>query len=86
MASAGPHGSGRHPGRKMNEIVSIIQNASPVMAAVIIGLVYSVRAQTKEIADLKKRIGEYDAMSISAQLAGIQKDLEWIKLKLAEKE
>lgn len=70
----------------MNEIVSIIQNASPVMAAVIIGLVYSVRAQTKEIADLKKRIGEYDAMSISAQLAGIQKDLEWIKLKLAEKE
>lgn len=70
----------------MNEIVSIIQNASPVMAAVIIGLVYSVRTQTKEIADLKKRIGEYDAMSISAQLAGIQKDLEWIKLKLAEKE
>lgn len=70
----------------MNEIVSIIQNASPVMAAVIIGLIYNARSQTKEISDLKKRIGEYDAMSISAQLAGIQKDLEWIKLKLAEKE
>lgn len=70
----------------MNEIVSIIQNASPVMAAVIIGLIYSVRSQSKEIADLKKRIGEYDSMKLSAQLAGIQKDLEWIKLKLAEKE
>ncbi len=69
----------------MNEFVSIIQNASPVLAAAIIGLVYSVRAQAKEIAELKKRIGEYDAMKISAQLAAIQTDLEWIKQKLGEK-
>lgn len=70
----------------MNEIVSIIQNASPVLAAVIIGLIYNARSQANEIADLKKRVGEYDSMKLSAQLAGIQKDLEWIKLKLAEKE
>ena len=70
----------------MNEFVSIIQNASPVLAAVIIGLIYNARSQAKEIADLKKRVGEYDSMKLSAQLAGIQKDLEWIKLKLAERE
>lgn len=69
----------------MTEIVNIIQNASPVLAAAIVGLVYSVRSQAKEIAELKKRIGEYDAMKISAQLAGIQTDLEWIKQRLEER-
>ncbi len=69
----------------MTEFVQIIQNASPVLAAAIIGLMVTARSQAKEIETLKKRIGEYDAMKISSQLAGIQKDLEWIKLRMEER-
>lgn len=66
----------------MNEIVSIIQNASPVLAAAIIALAWRIRSNSKDIDTLRKRIDEYDALKISTQLAAIQTDLAWIKEKL----
>ncbi len=60
----------------MSEIMNVIQNASPALAAAIIGLLYAVRGQKKEIEELKKRLSE--------SLARIQTDLEWIKRKLEE--
>lgn len=68
----------------MNEIVSIIQNASPVLAAVILGVMFKLRSQGKDIDELRERIKAYDAMKISAQLASIQTDLAWIKTRLGE--
>lgn len=66
----------------MSEIVSIIQNASPVLAAAIIALAWRIRSNSKDIDALRKRIDEYDALKISTQLAAIQTDLAWIKEKL----
>ena len=68
----------------MSEILNVIQNASPALAAAIIGLLYSVRGQKKEIEELKKRVDYYDALKLSESLARIQTDLEWIKRKLEE--
>lgn len=68
----------------MSEILNVIQNASPALAAAIIGLLYAVRGQKKEIEELKKRVDDYDALKISASLARIQTDLEWIKRKLED--
>lgn len=68
----------------MSEILNIIQNASPALAAAIIGLLYAVRGQKKEIEELKKRVDDYDALKLSESLARIQTDLEWIKRKLEE--
>ena len=68
----------------MSEILNVIQNASPALAAAIIGLIYAVRGQKKDIEELKKRVDDYDALKLSASLARIQTDLEWIKRKLEE--
>ena len=68
----------------MSEILNVIQNASPALAAAIIGLLYAVRGQKKDIEELKKRVGDYDALKLSESLARIQTDLEWIKRKLEE--
>ena len=68
----------------MSEILNVIQNASPALAAAIIGLLYSVRGQKKEIEELKKRVDYYDALKLSESLERIQTDLEWIKRKLGE--
>lgn len=68
----------------MTEILTIIQNASPALAAVIVGLVFNARSQKKDIESLKKRVDEYDALKLSESLARIQTDLEWIKRKLEE--
>ena len=68
----------------MSEILNVIQNASPALAAAIIGLIYAVRGQKKEIEELKKRVDDYDALKLSESLARIQTDLEWIKRKLEE--
>ena len=68
----------------MSEILNVIQNASPALAAAIIGLLYAVRGQKKEIEVLKKRVDDYDALKLSESLARIQTDLEWIKRKLEE--
>lgn len=74
----------RNRGRTMSEILNVIQNASPALAAAIIGLLYAVRGQKKEIEELKKRVDDYDALKLSESLARIQTDLEWIKRKLEE--
>ena len=68
----------------MSEILNVIQNASPALAAAIIGLIYAVRGQKKEIEELKKRVDDYDSLKLSESLARIQTDLEWIKRKLEE--
>ncbi len=68
----------------MNEIQAIIQNATPALAAVIIGLVYAVRTQGKEIELMKRRIEKYDDMELGTKLANIEVNIEWIKRKLEE--
>ena len=68
----------------MTEILNVIQNASPALAAAIIGLLYAVRGQKKDIEELKKRVDDYDSLKLSESLARIQTDLEWIKRKLEE--
>lgn len=68
----------------MSEILSTIQNATPALAAVIIGLLFTVRTQGKEIEQLKKRVEKYDAMELGTKLANIEVNIEWIKRKLEE--
>lgn len=67
----------------MNEIVSIIQNASPVLAAVILGMMFKIRTYGKEIEQLQKRIDAYDQLHIEAMIAEINTSLEFIKSQLA---
>lgn len=66
----------------MNEILATIQNATPALAAVIIGLLFTVRSQGKEIEQLKKRVEKYDNMEISTRLLVIANDIKWIKEKM----
>ncbi len=68
----------------MNEILTTIQNATPALAAVIVGLLFTVRTQGKEIEQLKKRVEKYDAMELGTKLANIEVNIEWIKRKLEE--
>lgn len=68
----------------MTEILSTIQNATPALAAVIIGLLFTVRSQGKEIEQLKKRVEKYDSMELGTKLANIEVNIEWIKRKLEE--
>ncbi len=68
----------------MSEVLSTIQNATPALAAVIVGLLFTVRAQGKEIEQLKKRVEKYDAMELGTKLANIEVNIEWIKRKLEE--
>lgn len=66
----------------MGEILSTIQNATPALAAVIVGLLFTVRNQGKEIEQLKQRIEKYDNMEISTRLLVIANDIKWIKEKM----
>ena len=68
----------------MNEILTTIQNATPALAAVIIGLLFTVRSQGKEIEQLKKRVEKYDSMELGTKLANIEVNIEWIKRKLED--
>lgn len=68
----------------MSEILTTIQNATPAIAAVIIGLLFTVRSQGKEIEQLKKRVEKYDSMELGTKLANIEVNIEWIKRKLEE--
>ena len=68
----------------MNEILATIQNATPALAAVIVGLLFTVRSQGKEIEQLKKRVEKYDSMELGTKLANIEVNIEWIKRKLEE--
>ena len=67
----------------MTELVSIIQNASPVLAAVIIGLMFKLRSHTRDIEQLQKRIDAYDRLHIEAMIASINANLENIKSQIA---
>lgn len=66
----------------MNEILATIQSATPALAAVIVGLLFTVRTQGKEIEQLKKRVEKYDSMEISTRLLVIANDIKWIKEKM----
>ena len=68
----------------MNEILATIQNATPALAAVIVGLLFTVRSQGKEIEQLKKRVEKYDSMELGTKLANIEVNIEWIKRKLED--
>lgn len=68
----------------MNEILATIQNATPALAAVIVGLLFTVRTQGKEIEQLKKRVEKYDSMELGTKLANIEVNIEWIKRKLED--
>lgn len=68
----------------MTEILATIQNATPALAAVIVGLLFTVRTQGKEIEQLKKRVEKYDSMELGTKLANIEVNIEWIKRKLEE--
>ncbi len=68
----------------MTEILSTINNATPALAAVIIGLLFTVRSLGKEIEQLKKRVEKYDSMELGMKLANIEVNIEWIKRKLEE--
>lgn len=70
----------------MNEILATIQNATPALAAVIIGLLFTVRSQGKEIEQLKKRVEKYDDMNLGIKLAEIQKDIAYIRERMEEME
>lgn len=70
----------------MSEILTTIQNATPALAAVIIGILFSMRAHGKEIEALKKRVEKYDDMNLGIKLAEIQKDIAYIREKLEEGE
>ena len=59
----------------MSEILNVIQNASPALAAAIIGLVYAVRRQKTDIGGVKKGVDDYDALKLSESLARIQTHL-----------
>lgn len=67
----------------MTEILQVIQNASPVLAAVIIGILFKTRSMGKEIEQLQKRIDAYDQLHIEAMIAEINTSLEFIKSQLA---
>ena len=68
----------------MNEILATVQNATPALAAVIVGLLFTVRTQGKEIEQLKKRVEKYDSMELGTKLANIEVNIEWIKRKLED--
>lgn len=66
----------------MSEIVTTIQNATPALAAVIIGMLFAIRNHGKEIEALKKRVEKYDNMDLGIKIAEIQKDIAYIRERL----
>lgn len=72
----------------MNDIVSIISNANPVIAAALIILGISVAMLRKgsdtRLTHLEARLDEYDKLHIEATMTQITTDLAWIKVKLQE--
>ena len=70
----------------MNDLVNIISNANPVIAASLIMLGVTVAMLRKGIdsrlKSVEKRLDEYDKLHIAAMLAQIQSDLSWIKSTL----
>ena len=68
----------------MNEILSVIQNASPILAAVILGMLFKLRSQSRDIEQLQKRVDTYDQMHLEATIANINANIEFIKSQIAQ--
>lgn len=70
----------------MNDLVNVISNANPVIAAALIMLGVTVAMLRKgtdsRLKSAEKRLDEYDQLHIAAMLAQIQSDLSWIKSTL----
>ena len=70
----------------MNDLVNIISNANPVIAASLIMLGVTVamlrKGMDSRLKSVEKRLDEYDKLHIAAMLAQIQSDLSWIKSTL----
>lgn len=70
----------------MNDLVSIISNANPVIAASLIMLGVTVamlrKGMDSRLKSVEKRLDEYDKLNVAAMLAQIQSDLSWIKSTL----
>lgn len=70
----------------MNDLVNIIGNANPVIAAALILLGITVamlrKGMDSRLKSVEKRLDEYDKLHIAAMLAQIQSDLSWIKSTL----
>lgn len=76
----------------MSDLVNIISNANPVIAASLIMLGATLamlrKGMDSRLNAVEKRLDEYDKLHIEATMAKIMTDLEYIKatlLKLAEK-
>lgn len=76
----------------MSDLVNIISNANPVIAAslIMLGVTLAMlrKGMDSRLKTIEKRLDEYDKLHIEATMAKIMTDLEYIKatlLKLAEK-
>lgn len=69
----------------MGDILNIVKEASPAVAAAIIIALFQIRSLQKEVASLKDRLKDYDSLNIEATLASIRSDLSWIRAKLEGK-
>lgn len=76
----------------MSDLVNIISNANPVIAAslIMLGVTLAMlrKGMDSRLNAVEKRLDEYDKLHIEATMAKIMTDLEYIKatlLKLAEK-
>lgn len=69
----------------MGDILNIVKEASPAVAAAIIVALFQIRSLQKEVASLKDRLKDYDSLNIEATLASIRSDLSWIRAKLEGK-
>lgn len=69
----------------MGDILNIVKEASPAVAAAIVVALFQIRSLQKEVASLKDRLKDYDSLNIEATLASIRSDLSWIRAKLEGK-
>lgn len=68
----------------MGDLVNIINNANPVIAATILCLGVAIVVLKIKVKSIEKRIDEYDKLHIEATMSQITTDLAWIKSKLIE--
>lgn len=68
----------------MGDLVNIINNTNPVIAATILCLGVAIAVLKIKVKSIEKRIDEYDKLHIEATMSQITTDLAWIKSKLIE--
>lgn len=70
----------------MNDLVNIIGNANPVIAAslIMIGVTVAMlrKGMDSRLKSVEKRLDEYDKLHIEATIVKIMTDLEYIKATL----